>query len=1734
MGRIVTLVLVLVVMGVSVPAMPAVAFQCNDCHGQKGTADLRPVDESYRNITTGGFQGNHRSHMTAAATAASCAVCHPGSRDYTNGHRNDVISLSSSINGSRNTTTYNNRTSAHPQTSTPQLASCSNVNCHFEKDTPRWGSQMLAQPQDCNVCHGAPPADGGHPAGAGSGKKHGDYLGTDTDSCRHCHTDHLAGAAPFAHATSAGKRGLIVQFATSPNSGGSYSGDVSYPTYLDNGSRTGTCNGIYCHSNGAPYDKSNEYRSPTWGGTLTCSGCHDSAGAQTGLSGRHGKHTAPTGYGFTCERCHRDTVTGSDTIIDTTLHVNASKNVALNSGGNYDSETRGCSNTYCHSNALGGAPTTGVKWSDTQELKCYSCHKGTTADNNATDCVQPVGVWDPSSQLCTPYINITTNGHSTLVGPQWVRKYPCYYCHDATVDGDGAIKDKSRHVNQQKDVQVASQWAIIGRPAPTYNKETKECDNVYCHSDGTGSPEVIRPLGWTGKDKSKCNSCHGHPQGTCSSSGCHDGRTDANGKTWTVRTGWAPGEEWKEAMPIYLNQGPGTSRANSHARHMQTNFTCDNCHDDTIRNGVCTDCHNGAAPSGTMRETAHINAQRHVNKSRDVVFKNNSGAFVVNPQNNNKSCSNTKCHRGGADPVWGESVNTTILCINCHGTTGQDVDDFSPFNGKQAKINLTEFNSSGHGRSASLGAYAWSGNPAANFPGNPCWYCHDNNVLHKDSENPFRLRRHAQYQKQFDHECVYCHMEGKESECLDCHNSTASLAPQLSTITGRQDPYRPSHQGMTGGCLGTGCHETDDKRHKTGAGLWTAEQKEDVKNAYVMMGVCLKCHDDDSDGKCTSCHNNSQYTPGFDPGTGLVKAKSRATSMHFGYKHYRGFLASGGWSKGADGKTIGTWKGGKFCWDCHDPHGDSNIYMIQSKVATATDGKFGIPKTGARADVVFTQKVSGSDYAKVQDPQNPVPINGICNVCHDKLNKQHYHKDGGDSHNSGRICTGCHEHRFTDSHASRQKCDTCHRNKAVPRHNGFSLPRDCTKCHNGAVGGRIDVMGQMKASSHHVQGVTVTNKHCYACHWEATSQGLIDLDYHAGYNYKLYTSVKKQASDLVIWGPGVRPTAYRTYSTMEGRATAQPFLATNLSFGIISTERKEVNKLTNVCLGCHSDQNNDTQPFGDCKTPRQYAWDRQSIASRYSQTGTTTWGKYAGTPGASQKNQAKAFSAHGNAVNNAGGGWDTTPASESGAETGTGSDGTLTNSRGGAYNVACYDCHSSHGSKLVGVTSSYAGFNGLKNGGNLKETVAGKGGYMNNYKAADNTTGINPYSAGAGQCFDCHESATPGTQTRNGKTPWGYSTTFGATSPIIGYKDTPRFGQGVKASTARFAYRNSRQTIIGGHMKASEPNGSLPHLAKETGTAAGGTTSTIEDAKGWAVDKWRNFYALITSGTNSGQARRITGNSAGTLTMEPFGNTINAGDTYQIVPYAASVDGLCTPCHDPHGVSPILGANQGYAVPMLKGTWLTSPYKEDFTAPAPYGNNVTNDSSGNPRSWGRYQGNPYPTQPYANYNIDRNTFGGANNRMKENDEQFAGLCVTCHKKEVLTDGINKNQSWKSTDRIHESVKGWGANTEHSYSCSKCHQPHNSGLPRLMRINCLDFNHRGKKASGGVPWAADKQDGNAHWQGGGGGQHRGYPVGNVYNGAGGDGEALTACHLRRNELPANPWPNQNLWNNVTPW
>lgn len=1733
---------------------------------------------------------------------------------------------------------------------------CTDCHLHIEGFNP-----------SCESCHGFPPTIASElvdpllrPPGTGSSTAgaHDKHVNLKGFECDICHYESVG----FNYPSHDNALTITLGFSLfgSAYVGGDYDGQsgLAYNTndavnnnITSPGLGTKTCSNLYCHGTyplnhatqpGADWGGGQD-TTPVWSSSITtCNPCHDAGGDGTGLSGRHDTHTHGSTYDFFCDKCHVETaaVDSKTEIKDENLpspvnnpyHVNNVKDALFKTtrglAGSFDKSTKACSSTYCHSNAVGGAPNLPVspellQWDDADtttppdHADCFLCHDAKTGD-----ICDKTG----SPGLC----EMSTNGHDWLIGstsPR-IRKYACYKCHDATVNiragGPGSpetIKDFTKHVtNGVVDVVIPNPEGYIisspdATPAPTYNSSTMVCLNIYCHSDGTtvrdndADPPIIvevRPFAWNAGTHTKCNSCHGDDSGTQ----------------------WPPGDEYKAASPAYESR---TGKPNSHPRHLTTSFVaesaCYNCHSVTIIDDdgdpetppTCsnTNCHSGGPPGDMTSEAQHLNPVFHINKFPDIVLA--AGDW----HGSDLSCTSTDCHNGSA-PIWGQKVDNEIVCLTCHRTPGPDVDSFDYTDGIQARINEEDWYTTGHGRPDTGDPQAdkyVSGNPPANLTGNACWYCHDEEVLHDDANNPFRLRIHDQYTNRFAKECVFCHMEEDEAECLTCHYDPTgeTLAPQVDD--GPTGPVFIAHndQTITSGCItGPGCHEGNPPDpHNTGAGIWTVAQKDDIKSQYEMMGVCLTCHDDDSNGQCVQCHQNTddvcvddsecttpgeicvpttgtcqKYYVGFDPkmvDTTFNVAQTKVTSAHFGHKHYEAY------------QSNGDWKGGKFCWDCHDPHGDDNIYMIQDKVATETDGVFGIPVPGSRLDVEFTQIVDGDDYVKWP----PNPKYGICNVCH--TNTEHYRNTagtapGGDNHRRRRICTVCHEHGFEKSHASGQSCYTCHGYRPVPRHTAFGLPRDCTKCHYGTIGARMNIIGQFGANSHHVQikdaddNVLITNKHCYACHWEANDVGLINLDIvndgtgdrvaHEGYDYKNHTTVADAKVDLVIWEPGQRPFAFepsanlvkhngRKYTCILGHESTQmggidepvpggneywrddgleagtednwnentpyasqstysTFLASDITVGG-ANERAQVSNATLHCLGCHNDDNKYTQVFGivdpdfdDCKTPSQYAWDRSSVGARYSNTTATSWGKYiqgfgAGEyPNVNDKSEiTKAFSAHGNAVANEGGWSEVNITPGPGGEftyikgLDEGLDAAAVNKRPGLDNIQCYDCHSSHGSMASGITSSYAGFEGDFKGANLKETQGGKGGYQDTYVAKDNVTpDENPYATQTGQCFDCHETQLKGGVTDGGKTPWGYDQTFGADAPVMGFKDNPRFSDATATSALkdRFAYRAGK-TLLGGHLKASSPLKGLD----------------------------------------------------GTPDEEP--DNPNTGDEA-----TGTIRGLCSYCHDPHGVTESLGTDMVYAVPILKGTWLTSPFKDDV--PANEGDSSYNDSCcTNSRStyWQKHNNywgsswKPHPNRADPQYDVwrtDRNTFNTADlslqssqtmwddkyDRITETDSQFAGLCLTCHPKSTLTNtttgSTGDNADFRTLDRIHTSVKDWGDNIEHSFPCSKCHQVHESGLPRLMQTNCLDYKHRDKQVSGGVAIYAELNRGyqGSYWR-----QYWGmFPYGwwnwkgsidnDKYGSYRSGGRKYGNCHGDQYpNLPTSAgWPDNQIWNDITPW
>lgn len=316
---------------------------CNGCHGTP------PFDDPSRNPITGGFAGNHQTHMGTAPAMTKCDICHSGATNpsaYVSAHSDGKIQMFAKYTKG---TFFN-------QTSVPTLtnATCSNVNCHFETLTPTWASTPLGGgTNDCAVCHAFPPNTG---QSGTAHTIHTSYLQAQGQFsvCDNCHGDHRFEAKPFQHATSAGNRPIY----TLPSLKYTGAADKYLPSQAAQ-QVFGKCSNLYCHSNGSPTPATNGYASvayktyttPVFGTTGNgCGICH--AAAPT--TNAHARHVGSIGYG--CVVCHSSTVSNNTTISSKLNHVNNTHDVAFSGLAGTGST---CSTSYCHA-SMTGTPTAPV------------------------------------------------------------------------------------------------------------------------------------------------------------------------------------------------------------------------------------------------------------------------------------------------------------------------------------------------------------------------------------------------------------------------------------------------------------------------------------------------------------------------------------------------------------------------------------------------------------------------------------------------------------------------------------------------------------------------------------------------------------------------------------------------------------------------------------------------------------------------------------------------------------------------------------------------------------------------------------------------------------------------------------------------------------------------------------------------------------------------------------------------------------------------------------------------------------------------------------------------------------------------------------------------------------------------------------------------------------------------------------------------------------------------------
>ncbi len=888
------------------------AIQCYQCHGTSGPADYRPLDATYRNISTGGFPGNHRTHIGIGATPANCNPCHGNGVDvstYLSRHRNGRIEMVANINNSPKAggAVYSKGVFFN-QTSVPITGTCSNVNCHFESTTPTWGSTAFASPNDCNKCHGLPP-NGGVTGAAGSHAKHDTYYSGITN-CQKCHSNNTT----FAHATSAGKRSLNVSFAAAPNNGsGAYSGALN--DYLPSQNNTfGKCTATYCHSTGsrgfAPYTSNG---TATWGGTLTCKGCHkaDYASGDPIATGSHKAHINGQGLAFTlikCVTCHAATATAGMTIANTANHVNAQVTIAFDNtssakSGSYNgnpatpaspsvkapgSAYSSCSLVYCHSTGQhsDGTPLVSTDyqtptWNTPASGQCGTCH-GIQFKHDANGFA--IGTPTP----------LTTGSHSKHLTFKYgiTGSEICAACHSYQTTGwsptfcSSTVCHSSmpqKHANYEINVGIPDYFgasAAYNAASLTPGTGYSTCSNVYCHSDGKATPTTYATPTWGNVASGACGTCHGV--------------TAAN-------------------TPASIPHAKHVGSANPYL------FACAECHSGKVK----VTASSVFAPTST-------NTTTHVNKSRDVAFDS------TNPFGTYSSavttCRNLYCHSTGNLNITASKLPAayngnvyarqgwtgSVSCNSCHGRS-------TP--GSGATYGMPDYTNGGSFGSISANSHA----KHVSSSGIRCVECHEKTTKSNTSIRSTTPSYHTNGGRN-----VYFNLSGankngsyngtvgqKKCSSTYCHGTNPSVSWGASTVCN-------SCHGAT--------FTSFSSASKKGAHAQHIETDTNTPTSYTGSGLGnLSADGTKYQFGCASCHNPAQAGHA----NAVANSGGGAAEVYFGYTSavMKGTYAPGTLQAGTDNGFKWTNGAGCNATYCHSNGiGSNGSYNVNWATPNGTLG----------------------------------------------------------------------------------------------------------------------------------------------------------------------------------------------------------------------------------------------------------------------------------------------------------------------------------------------------------------------------------------------------------------------------------------------------------------------------------------------------------------------------------------------------------------------------------------------------------------------------------------------------------------------------------------------------------------------------------------------------------------------------------------------------------------------------
>lgn len=784
------------------------------------------------------------------------------------------------------------------------------------------------------------------------------------------------------------------------------------------------CRNVQCHSAGRDQaamtaDNLADYPRPRWfSGQQHCNDCHGygntdnvnnpgmpsyangGSGATRAANGRansHAKHVV--GTNIECSVCHAGTVTGvggSRAIRSTvpTLHVNQTQNVQFDGvraqGGAtpYTATNKSCQ-VSCHG---ASAPL----WGATLVTSCTTCH---TSQGGGTGTAGFTG----------PHAAHTDNSASGRY------RFACEQCHALRATGGAAAN--TLHASGDDNTagpayaqvrftdNAGTAWSYGGSPNLFETVNTRlnpflaaAVTPAYLASAsaGTGSPDPLNTsLTWS--------------QGTCSNVWCHSNANPASagGTANAYRTpGWN-GTLTCGGCHVPLDTGTvmfnGTDRMSlGHAVHVATDgpsYTCDECHAFTV------------APDSKTTILDNTGYNFHVNGNKREIrgaltVKNSS---IVNTSltydNASMSCAgaNNYCHSNGQRQTAPFVARNPAITLSWNAYVGARCGS-NPCHANNTGTASAEFAAAADNTAHLAHAYA-------------CRTCHNNTNtlgLHVNGLKDILIDNTAG--AFFDNDtnpannftaatktCVGIACHGGRSvawtdniaSCDACHTTTNGVAVTVNR-------YNFTYQNTTVDMSKVSPTLFSTRGHGLNGTLpWTGGTNPGSLFGRAM--VCNDCHDMSVAHGVTTNPFRFRATVNSRPVTfDNVDTLCYACHTSAAVKRHASGVTGGGTRLFAHNQR---------CVDCHDVHGQNNIFMVYDNLVTRdnaapnyeTSDGYGRPYFPSdRRTVVFTANTAGINYA------GSGSNNGICEVCH--LRTIYYNAIGtGLSHPSA-VCTSCHKH----------------------------------------------------------------------------------------------------------------------------------------------------------------------------------------------------------------------------------------------------------------------------------------------------------------------------------------------------------------------------------------------------------------------------------------------------------------------------------------------------------------------------------------------------------------------------------------------------------------------------------------------------------------------------------------------------------------------------------------------------